>query len=74
MSGIEFILLIFVIGVVFMLNKPSIDKEKLIIVFKALNKDSTREFKKRDDKIIELEKKIKCIEDTVAEKGLFSEQ
>jgi peptidoglycan hydrolase CwlO-like protein len=70
----ELVMIILAIGIIFWINNPSIDKEKLMIVFKALNKDLTREFKKSDDKIKELEKKIKRLEDTIVEKGLFNEQ
>jgi hypothetical protein len=58
MSKIEFILLIFVIGVVFMLNSPSIDENKLKLLIKSIDKELSKEFEKRDKKIKQLEKRI----------------
>jgi len=66
-------MIILVIGIVFWLNQPSIDKEKLQKIIKTIDKKLNKEFKKRDDKIEYLENKIKRIEDTAVEKGLFNE-
>jgi arsenate reductase-like glutaredoxin family protein len=69
----DFAFLILVIGVVFWINQPSIDEDKLKTIAKSIDKELTKEFKKRDDKIKELEKRTKRIEDTVVEKGLSNE-
>ena len=63
--------LIFIIGVMFWLNQPSIDKDKLKNIAKTIDKELSKEFKIRDEKIKELEKRIKRIEDTVVEKELL---
>jgi hypothetical protein len=65
--------LIFVIGVVFWINQPSIDKDKLKIIAKSIDKELNKEFKNRDDRIKELEDRINRIEDTVVERGLFAD-
>ena len=69
----ELALIILVIGIVFLVNQPSIDKENLLKVIKTIDKELNKAFKKRDDKIEELENKIKRIEDTAVEKGLSDE-
>ena len=53
----EFAFLILTIGIVFWINQPSIDKDKLKDIAKSIDKELSKEFKKRDDRILELEKK-----------------
>jgi flagellar motility protein MotE (MotC chaperone) len=65
MSAMEFILLIFVIGVVFMLNQPSIDRSKIQKVVKEIDKALTKEFDKRDKKIESLEKEIANLKEKI---------
>jgi len=62
MSAMEFILLIFVIGVVFMLNQPSIDKDKIKLIAEKIDKELSKEFDKRDKKIEDLQKRIDALE------------
>lgn len=67
----ELALIIFTVGIVFWINQPSISKDKLMKIAKSIDKELSEEFKKRDNKIEELEKRLKRIEDTVVDKSLF---
>ena len=58
----EIAVIIFVIGVVFWLNQPSIDKDKLQTMVKSIDKELTKEFQKRDNKVKKLEKRVKQLE------------
>lgn len=71
---IDLAFLIFIIGMIFFINQPLIDKDKLKIIAKSIDEELNKEFKSRDNKIKQLEKRIKQLEDTVVEKGLFDEQ
>lgn len=59
----ELVMIILVIGVVFWINQPSMDNEKLQKLIETIDRELDKEFKKRDDKIKELENEIKRIED-----------
>lgn len=59
----ELAFIILAIGVAVMMNSTSgVSKEKLIRIGKALEKDINQEFKKRDNRILELEKRIEMLE------------
>lgn len=58
----ELSFIILAIGIAFWINQPSIDKDKLKLVIKSIDTELNKEFTKRDNKIKELENRIKILE------------
>ena len=64
----ELALIILTVGIVFWINQPLVGVEKLKQIAKSIDEELSKEFKKIDERIKELEVKINRIENTVVEK------